>query len=319
MDLIFADKNKFDIGVLKDYSFDLAFGEDENDFELTVSIDNNVCEEDYFVYIEGTEYGGIIDAIEVVTASKTLKYKGRTWHGLLNSKIIQPDSGDDYYVVSGDANTILSTLITRLSLGSLFVADTSSSGITYTNYQFPRYISAYDAIRGMLQSKDAKLHVEFTDGYVVLSALPIVDYTSDELDSDHVGFKILRTYNPVNHLICLGKGELHNRTVINLYCDASGNVSTTQTFTGIEEYTDVFDYPNAESAAQLQADGTEKLKELNGADKVDVSLDAAYSFDIGDLIEAEEVVTGISVTRRVVKKIVTINKDQFLVNYTVGE
>lgn len=61
MDLIYANKNKIDVGVLKDYSFDLAFGSDENNFKLSVNTENNVCEEDYIIYIEGTEYGGIVD------------------------------------------------------------------------------------------------------------------------------------------------------------------------------------------------------------------------------------------------------------------
>jgi hypothetical protein len=32
----------------------------------------------------------------------------------------------------------------------------------------------------------------------------------------------------VNHLICLGSGELQNRIVVHLYVDADGNISQTQ-------------------------------------------------------------------------------------------
>ena len=319
MDLIYTDKSKIDIGVLLDFSFDLAFGEDENDFEISVTTEQNFCEEDYYVYIEGTEYGGVIDAIEVDSANKEMKYKGRTWHGLLNSKIIQPNSGQDYYIVSGDANTILGTLISRLSLSSLFRAKSTSSGITLTNYQFKRYIAGYDGISQMLDSVGAKLHIEYTDGYAELSAIPIVNYTDEELDSDHISFQIKKVFNSINHLICLGQGELKNRTVIHLYCDANGNVSTTQTFTGIEEYADVYDYPNVESAAELQSEGTKKLKELNGSDEVNVDLDDTYLFDIGDILTAVDVTTGISVTRKIAKKIVKIEKNNVTINYKVGE
>ena len=319
MDLIYTDKNKIDVGVMKDYSFDLAFGEDENNFQLSITSDNNVCEEDGLVYIEGTEYGGIIDAVEVYTAEKTINYKGRTWHGILNTKIIQPDSGAAYYTVSGDANTIMGTLITRLDLNGLFTASSALSGFTISSYSFKRYTGGYDGIIDMLQTVGAKLHIEWLNGVVQLSAVAAVDYGEDDLSSDHIALHIQKTYNPVNHLICLGQGELAQRTVVHLYCDANGNISTTQTFTGMEEVANVFDFPNAESAEELQKEGKKKLKELNNSDEIEVSLDDAYEFDVGDKITADDAITGITVSSRVLKKIVTIDRNQFLINYKVGE
>lgn len=319
MDLIYTDKNKNDLGTLLDYSFDLAFGSDENDFELTVTEANNVCQEDYFIYIYGTEYGGVIDKIDVDTAEKIIKYKGRTFHGILNSKVICPDSGQDYYVVSGDVNTVISGLISRLSLGSLFRVTAGASGISVSNYKFKRYVLGYDGICDMLESVGAKLNIQFVNGYVELSAVAVHDYEDDELDSDHIGLKIEKIFNPVNHLVCLGQGELASRTVIHLYCDANGNISTTQTFTGIDEYANVYDYPNVESVEELQKEGTKHLRELNGSDKIEVDLDDTYSFDIGDIIHAEDIITGIQVTRRVLKKIVKIDGGHIVVNYKVGE
>ena len=320
MDLIYADKNKIDVGVLLDFSLDLAFGSGENDFELSVSTEQNVCSEDYIVYIEGTEYGGVIDAIEVDSANRQMKYKGRTWHGILNSKVIQPNAGADYYIVSGDANTIIGTLISRLSLGTLFRAKSESSGITISSYKFQRYTLAYDGLLDMLGKVDAKLCIEYTvDGWVELSAVPATNYADDELDSDHISFKISKTFNPVNHLVCLGQGELSQRTVIHLYCDVNGNISTTQTIFGIDEYMSVYDYPNVESAEELESEGRKRLKELNGSDRIDVDLDDTFLFDIGDILSAVDVVTGISVTRKVTKKIVKINKNIVNVNYKVGE
>lgn len=319
MDLVYMNKTKTDVGILQDFSFDMAFGEDENNFELTVSNNNNVCAEDYYLYIENTEYGGLIDAIYVDTVAREITYKGRTWHGILNSKVIQPSSGDNYYVVSGDANTILGNLIVRLSLGSLFTASSSTSGFTLTNYQFKRYVLGYDGICDMLESVGAKLKIEFKNGSVELSAVAIHDYQNDELDSDHIGMKIEKTYNPINHLVCLGQGDLASRTVVHLYCDADGNISTTQSITGIDEVMAVFDYPNAESANDLTRDGTKKLKELNNTDSIDVDLDDEYEFDIGDIIHADDVVTGISVSRRIIKKIITINSNVVNINYKVGE
>ena len=119
MDLIYANSSREDIGVIPDYDFDLAFGSDENDFELTVSRNDHCCEAGYYIYIEGTEYGGIVDAITSDTAAEDVTYSGRTWHGILNSKILCPDNGENYLTVSGDANTILGTLLPRMA-GSTF-------------------------------------------------------------------------------------------------------------------------------------------------------------------------------------------------------
>lgn len=317
MDLIYCNENKEELGVLKDYSFDLAFGSGENDFELTMPLVNNICNEDYHIYVDGTEFGGIIDKIMIDTAAKQIKYCGRTYHGIIDNKIIRPNNGQNYYTVSGDANTIISTLISRLGLGSLFVADTNSS-VNISSYQFTRYVSAYEGIRKMLDSVGYKLSMVHENGMVKLSAKPIVNYDDEGLDSDRISFQITKEFNKVNHLVCLGQGELANRTVVDLYLDRNGNITTSKVFTGIEEIEKKFDYPNAESTEDLTKSGKEKLLEYN-ADAVDISLDETFNFDIGDRITATDINTGITVNKAIVKKIVTIKKNIYKVEYKVGD
>lgn len=317
MDLIYTDKNKTDIGILKDYNFDLAYGSSENNFELTVPIDNNVLFDDYYIYAEGTEYGGKVDSIEVDTKEGYIKCKGRTFQGIIEKKVITPNAGQDYYTVTGDINTILGGLITRLGLEDLYKASTATTkNITY---QFSRYTDAYKGINKMLRDNGYKLKMEYINGYVWLSAVPVVIYNEDTgLDSDRISINIQKTYNIVNHLICLGAGNLSNRTVIDLYLDEDGNISNTKVFTGIEEITDVFDYPNAESATELREKGIERLLGQN-TNNIEITLGEGYEFSIGDIITVSEVLTGITVTRRINKKIVTINKDILKINYLVGE
>ena len=52
MDLVYMNVEKEDIGILSDYTLDLAFGSDENDFECVVDIDSHVCNEGYYLYFE---------------------------------------------------------------------------------------------------------------------------------------------------------------------------------------------------------------------------------------------------------------------------
>lgn len=307
MDLIYANSDREDVGVIQDYNFDLAFGSDENNFELTVSLNDHCCEAGYYIYIEGTEYGGIIDAVTSDTAAEEVIYSGRTWHGILDSKILCPDEGENYLTVSGDANTILGSLLSRMGLSALFSTSSAPSGISISSYQFARYASGYDGIRQLLQSVSAKPCVVYSDGSVVLSAAPIVDYTQSGLDSDLLDLKIKKTTNKINHLICLGSGELAERTIVHLYADAAGNISQTQTFSGVDEYVEVYDYPNAEDEAELIKGGTERLKELLQQDDLTVDVNEVDDpYDVGDIVGASDDVSGLTIAVPVTKKIIRV-------------
>lgn len=320
MDLIFATDEKIDIGVMQDFTFDLAFGSDENDFELTTDISNHVCRAGYFIYIENTEYGGIINRIKVQTDSNTLIYKGRTWHGILASRILEPDAGDDYLVCNGEANEVIGILIERMNLSELFRANVSDSGLMISNYKMNRYIDGYEGIRKMLSSVNAKLKIYFQEGFVVLSAEALVDYSQDEeFDSSQINFSVEKDYKPVNHMICLGQGELKERTVIHLFADIQGKISYVQSIFGMDEITETYENVNAESMEELEKGGRDALKEAWNSDSLEINVDSARSYDIGDIVGAREHITNIFVARPIVKKIVTIKGDIVTTSYKVGK
>lgn len=264
MDLIYTNKNKEDVGVLHDYEFDLAFGADENDFECEIQSSSHCCEAGSYLYIEGTEYGGVVDKIQVDTEDKTVTYMGRTWHGILFNSIIEPEPGYDYYVVTGEANAALAGLISHLGLSGIFTASTKDSGIT-VSYSF-RYDNAYSGIRRMLAEYGGKLKFAFKTDTVVLSAEYYRDYSRDEeWDASQVDFTVKKDYRPVNHLICLGGGNLRDRCVIHLFADEYGGIQpctktasplsdddyildcSKQLLFGVDEIADTYDYPNAQT------------------------------------------------------------------------
>lgn len=321
MDLIYMNSAKEDEGVMKDFTLDLAFGKDENDFECKIISSNHCCEEDFYLYIEHTEYGGIIDDIGVDTDNDEITYYGRTWHGIMNSKILEPNSGDDYLIVSGEANASLGTLIERMGLSDLFVASTENSGITISNYQMDRYISGYDGIKKMLKAFGAKLNLSFKDGFVELSAKRIIDYSQDDqFDTDQINFQIKKKGNPLNHVICLGKGDLAEREVIHLYADKDGNISTTQSLAEIQEVATTYDYSNAESSEELRKGGIELLQESWNSDEIKFDFQSdEESYDVGDIVGAKEKVTGIEVSAEIIKKIVVIKDNSTTISYEVGE
>lgn len=321
MDLIYTNAAREDLGVLHDYTFDLAFGTDENNFELTVDSNNNCCKPGAFVYIEGTEYGGIVDGLRVVTKDKKLIYSGRTWHGILEKKVLKPDEGSDYLTVSGEANTVIASLLERVGLSELFSASSEDSGLTINGYKMHRYVDAYTGIAKMLESVSGKLHFEYQSGTVTLSAVPTVDYSQDEqFDSDQVKMEIAKQYKSVNHLVCLGSGELSERQILHLYIDAEGNISENQTFFGLDEVEETFDYSSAQSFEELKEKGIERLKESAASNSVKMDFDAEQTvYDVGDIVGAKEIITGEFVKEKITKKIVTINKGQTNIEYKVGE
>lgn len=321
MDLIYMDAKKRDVGVLQNFTLDLAYGLDENSFELATSLSNHVCEAGWYVYIEGTEYGGKITRIRVDTDMQSLTYCGDTWHGIMEHKILEPDAGEDYLIVSGDANVVLGALITRMGVDSLFKASPYTSGITITNYQFRRYVEGYTGIKEMLLSVGAKLKMQFVNGFVVLSAESIADYSNnDEFDSDQIHFVVEKDYLPLNHLICLGKGELAERTVLHLYCDKDGNISQTQTLFGADEVEMTYENSNAANATELKTEGIKTFKELRNANEsAELSLDPSQEYDVLDIVGARENVTGIFMAKQIIKKIVKIDENETIIEYKVGE
>lgn len=320
MDLIYMNEERKDLGVLQDFSLDLAFGTDENDFECKVAENNHCCRGGYFLYIEGTEYGGIIDKVKVDTEQQEITYIGRTWHGILESKILEPDTGEDYLRVSGEANAILASLIERLGLGALFRASAADSEVN-VNYRMNRYIGGYNGIRKMLKASGAKLHISFEKGMVELSAVPLVDYSQNEqFDKDQIDFVITQNNSPVNHVICLGKGELAEREVIHVYADESGNISETQVFTGLKEVAVTYDYSNAESTDDLRQGGIDIIKEAWNSNEVSMDFDSNDTvYDIGDIVGARERITEIEVAADITKKIVNISGKSTTIQYKVGE
>lgn len=322
MDLIYMNNDKEDEGIVRDYTMDLEYGgNSDNDFECVVNIKNHICKDGYFLYYENTEYGGIVDDICVDTDADSITYKGRTWHGILNSKIIEPDTGQDYLVLNGEANQVIAGLLTRLGLGSLFKASTEDSKIGISNYQMNRYVGGYDGIRKMLHDNYAKLVIRFSRGTVTVSAVPIVDYSKDEqFDTDQIDFTVEKHYRQTNHLICLGTGDLKDRQVLHLYTDSHGVIGTTKVLTGINEVTDIYDYPNAESLEELRQGGVEKLTEAWSADKIEFDFNSdAETYDIGDIVGSVERVTGIAVAADITRKIVTIKNNTTTISYKVGD
>lgn len=317
VELIVTDASHVDQASLEDFTLDAAWGADENDFELTV---DRLIDAGSYVYFDGGECGGVVDSLKdsLKDGRSTLTYGGRTWHGMLANKILEPDKGKDYLTVSGTASTVIGSLISRVGLDSVFdavVPPDGSGDPTIKQYQFDRYADCYTGLQKMCEASGLKLRLAYASGRVNIWAEPVAHY-GDAIDSDLIDFDATRTWRKPNHLIGLGKGEGAGRTVVHWYADAKGNVSQTQSLRGVDEITQVYDYSNAETA-ELNQKTCEKLQDLQseGEVKVTVHEDSGIVFDVGDTVTARDNLTGITVNATISKKIVKVSGGVMSVDY----
>lgn len=300
-------------------------GQGANTFEIALSYPD--WDKSYSfgkrIYEPGTEHGGIIKDIEGATNTDMIYVRGYTWRGYLAHRIIEPPAGSDYKTVSGELNSVISSLVGS-SLGSLFQVSSASTGVSVSNYQFDRYTTLEAGLTKMLATKGYKLNIRYvqTDlsGYVLLEAIPANNYGNQvEISQDSLLNFANRDYRMgTNHLICLGVGELKDRTVIHLYANANGVISQTKTITGLEEVVEIFDNPGADSDVLLTT-GTERLKTLlneksftaavKGIDNIDLTL--------GDTITGRDYITGTVVTKPIVQKIVRRENGLLTVDYKI--
>ena len=315
MVLVIHDSTLGDIREIEDFELDLAFGSDENALKLEARADEAPVE-GQLVFIDGTEYGGIIDQVSYDAgreATGSILCRGRTWHGILAGKRLLPDSGSGYLSVSGKAGDALASLIERMGLSGLFSV---ASDDTSVSYAFDRFVDGYSGLKAMAKANGRKVVMRRKGGKVEISLPPAVDY-ANKVDSDLLDFTLTSVHRCVNHLVCAGTGELENRTVVHFYADAAGNVSHTQSLFGVDEICALYDYSNADEA-KLEEDGGKKLREYQTQGSVEVDAHDDIDVDVGDIISARDNVHGKTVSATVVKKIVQVSRGVATYRYEVG-
>ena len=232
MDLIYCDKNFIDVGVVDFRSMDIAYGEDENNFELVVDSETTIVEMRGYVYAEGTEYGGKIESRKVDTENNTITFGGRTWHGILDSYKPMPKRKDAEISVGGTRpNAMIAAILTREKLTSLFRAREDEADTDFPNEgvipptPWPKHEGIYTGLRRVLTDNDYKLKMAWTGDHVELWAEPVHNYAIDEeFDSSLVNFNVSEDQRAINHLICLGSGEGGARRRYDLFCTRRGAV-----------------------------------------------------------------------------------------------
>ena len=305
-DIIVAAPDGTELRSMLYSEYDFEIGDEENSFLVTMPRDEwEAIADDSRIYIPGTEYGGLYKRLESDTKDNSAAVGGLTWRGMMQHKIIEPPAGQDYAVDSGELNAILGQRVAAKFPG-LFTGSSESTGVTVM-YQYARYCSLYDGLKAMLKSAGYRMEIQYDQETrkVVVSAVPIVDYSaeieySSDMNADY-SMKLDRT--GVNHLICLGSGELKDRIVEHLYVDGDGNISQTQTFFDENEIAETYDYAGASREDLIQS-GAEQLKGDIARNEFRIVLESEREVAVGDIVGARDYITGYTVTAPITTKII---------------
>lgn len=320
-DVVIADTTGVELRTILFREYDFEIGDDENSFLITCNRSEwEAVPEKARIYIPGTEYGGIYKHLESNTKDDSVSVGGYTWRGLLQNKVIQPPSGADYATDSGEINAIIARRV-QAALPGLFVGSAVSTGVS-VNYQYTRYCTLYNGLKDMLKSVGYKMRIAYDQTLckVVVDAVPIVDYSAQiEYSSDmNANYSMVLDKMGINHLICLGLGELKDRTVIHLYADVNGVISRTQTQFGSDEVTNVYDYAGAETENLIKS-GTDQLISNISHNSFAIDLESTQDVAIGDIVGSRDYITGMTMTAPVITKIVTWQNGFETTEYKLSE
>ena len=288
------------------------------DFEIEIPLsDWQEIPAEARIYRPGTEYGGIFKWLDTNTKTRRIIAGGYTWRGMMRNKVIEPPSGEDYATDIGDVNDIIKARVDEC-LGGLFTG-AAPIGVS-VSYQYKRYCTLEAGLTDMLATVGYKPRIKYDNELkkVVVDAVPIVDFTEKELSSDmSADYHVIQNRGSVNHLICLGSGQLSQRIVVHLYTDEKGNISRTPTFTGTDEITAVYDFTAADEE-QLIENGTEQLKTLQKRNSLSMNVEGGQ-VGIGDIVGGRDYITGIAMRAKVTGVIHKSKNGIVTTEYTISD
>lgn len=324
LDFIYTNKNYTELGFLKRATLDVEigkYGTSKNDFEITLSSTNRDVNFDdgSLFYCENTEWGGMIRHKKVNTSDNTITFIGETFRGMLGKEYIQPPTGSAYLKLKGEANKCINTLIDG-RFNNLFVVDEIGDSGIQVNYDV-RDLNLLEALEKALGNVNAKLDIKHQkDGKVHLKAVNITDLSNThQFDNNYKVTMVVETQNkPYNHILALGKGELTERLRLNLYLQKDGSWGDIEYYSGIDRKTYKHEDVNIEDATELREKSIEKVKEVNGTDKLDISF-SSDDAELFDIVGAKEQITGISFKEPITQKILKGSIENLKITYKVGE
>lgn len=223
MELTYTNHNLIEQGVIQDFTIDLAYGKDENDFEIVTS--ENVLEQGFYWYIPDSEYGGIVDDIKAITNTDSVTYYGRSWQGILDSYSMLEINSFEGFSVDGDniiinalPSVILANIISQLQLP---FNPQIAEGEEVVSATVARNQGVYSFLRNAFEPSSYKIVFSGLDVMVTGA----IDYASEDYyDTTQYQVQAKISNRRPNHLIGVHKRDGENTIVKHLYFDENGVV-----------------------------------------------------------------------------------------------
>lgn len=320
MDLIHANSEMIEQGVVTDFKkFDCQIKGDSdptnNTFELTMPIQSwkaNKILSGHFLYVDGTEFGGLVRSVKKDTRTHTITIGGLTWRGLLANKIIVPPTGSAYLVFTSETpSNIIRSVVGTFYKGIYAVED--AVDMPSISCQF-RYQTVLYGLSNVFSKSGLSLSIRFdaTQGKCILKPRRIVDYSKLYDVSEDLGVNLtIKTGGTIvyNHVIALGRGELEERDVVERWLH-NGTIYSSRP-SGMyenEEQTAVYDYPSVESITELENGAEEYLRKYQDTTTIDVDVSDVVDIDmlLDDTITVLDRDMDVNVVKRVLQKVLTI-------------
>lgn len=298
-----------------------AVGLDNNDFELQLS-EKAWAEEPirigHFLNCTGTEFGGRVTDLEHA-ADGRIKLTGLTWRGMLAKQVIKPPPGAAYLKLQNvDLLAGIRTIIGG-RWGPLIVGATGSSGALIKEQY--RYRTVLDAIEHMVKNAGYRLTLVFDGQKVTVGAMPVTDLSENlqiDDDCDVPMSSSVVTKDCYNHVIALGKGELLDRQVIELWISESGAVTDTGPDGGVNDLVGVYDYSSVESLEELRDSAAQWLKDHRPKSSISADLTALEGAALGDIVGGVDRITGLSIKAPIIKITYRCTKTVEKYTYEIG-
>lgn len=273
----------------------------------------------HYVYIDGTEWGGPVEQLRHVSSDGQIRLRGTCWRGLLHRRIIVPDAGETHRILPpAEGNAAISQLLGTWR-NDLFTVSEEDSGMLCPEASL-RYTPLLEALDDLLGSAGARLSAIFDGGHVVLSALPSRDM-SDMVELSQEYDARLRTDSstPIyNHIIALGRGEMLERQVTELWLLDDGTLTDDPAAAPAGTSTLLYDYPAVESPEDLAKAARRKLLSFAAAGSMEIEMTDNIGLELTDTASVRDTLTGMTAVLKVTARELTVNSSGIILAHHLG-
>ncbi len=263
----------------------------------------------HYIYIEDSEWGGPVEQLRHISSDGQIRLRGTCWRGLLRRRVIAPEPGQTHLILDAAEGNAAIAALTGTWQSGLFSVSADDSGLICSASL--RYVPLQNALDDILGTAGGRLSAVFSGGRVLLSAQPSRDMSdmvelSQEYDARLLTDSGMRIYD---HIIALGRGEMLERQVVELWLLPDGTVTDDRTLVNDPDHasTLLYDYPAVESPEELENAARRKLLSYAAESSMEIEMTDNIGLELTDTASVRDTLTGMTAVLRVTARELTVN------------